>query len=99
MSFTFHPDAEAELNHTIDYYEDIEPGLGYDFATEIYTAIKRAEQFPRSWAQLDSEIRRSLAHRFPYGVLYSEEEHGNIYVIAVMHLHRHPDYWKDRNHH
>jgi hypothetical protein len=27
MSFTFHPDAEAELNHAIDYCEDIELDL------------------------------------------------------------------------
>ncbi len=32
MSFSFHPEAIEELNKAIDYYEDIESGLGYDFA-------------------------------------------------------------------
>ena len=63
---------------------------------EIYAAIKRAEQYPKAWTLLDGEIRRSLANRFPYGVLYSSEKDGDIYIIAVMHLHRHPDYWKKR---
>jgi hypothetical protein len=29
MSYRFHPEAEAELNLSIDDYEAIEPGLGY----------------------------------------------------------------------
>ncbi len=44
---------------------------------------------------IERDIRRSLVKRFPYGILYSEEESG-IYIIAVMHLHRFPDYWKHR---
>lgn len=99
MSFRLHSDAETELNEAIDYYESIEPSLGYDFATEIYAAIKRAEQYPEAWARLDGDVRRSLAHRFPYGVLYSSEESGEIYVLAVMHLHKEPDYWKKRKQH
>lgn len=99
MSFQFHPDAEVELNQAIDYYSSIEVALGYDFATEIYAAIKRAEQTPEAWAILDGEVRRSLAHRFAYGVLYSNEAGGGIYVVAVMHLHRKPDYWKERQQH
>jgi len=39
MSFSFHSEAEEEFNHAIDYYEDIEPGLGYDFALEVHSTI------------------------------------------------------------
>jgi hypothetical protein len=52
MSFSFHPEAEKEFNDAIDYYEDIEPGLGYDFALEVYSAIKRSVDFPKIWAFL-----------------------------------------------
>ncbi len=41
------------------------------------------------------EVRRCQTKRFPFGVLYSEEAKG-IFVLAVMHLHRDPDYWKHR---
>ena len=34
MNFSFHPEAEIEFNKSIDYYEEIESGLGYDFALE-----------------------------------------------------------------
>lgn len=95
MSFLFHPEAEAEFNEFIDYYEEMEPGLGYDFALEVYSTIKRSIEFPKAWPALDGEVRRSLVKRFPYGVLYSEEPHG-IFILAIMNLRRKPGYWKFR---
>ncbi len=65
MSFSFHPEAEEELNDAIDYYEGIEHGLGYDFALEAHSTIKRSVEFPKAWALLEGEIRRSLVKRFP----------------------------------
>ncbi len=95
MSFSFHPDAEEEFNKAIDYYENIEPGLGYEFALEVHSTIQRSIEYPKAWAVLDGEIRRSLVKRFPYGILYTKEQDG-IYIVAVMNLHRKPDYWKAR---
>lgn len=95
MSFRFHPYAEAELSDAIQYYEDVESGLGQDFAVEVYLAIQRAIAYPRAWMVLAGEVRRALVRRFPYGVLYSEERDG-ILIVAVMHLHRAPGYWSER---
>lgn len=95
MNFAFHPEAEAEFNEAIEYYEEIEPGLGYDFALEVYATIQRSVAFPKAWPVIEGRIRRSLAKRFPYGVLYSEEDE-QLYIVAVMHLHRHPKYWQHR---
>jgi plasmid stabilization system protein ParE len=95
MIFSFHPEAEAELNHAIDYYEDIDPGLGHDFAVEVYTTIKRTLAFPQAWGILEGKVRRSFVRRFPYAVLYSIEQEG-IFVLAVMNLHREPGYWRYR---
>jgi hypothetical protein len=95
MSFSFHPEAEQEFNKAIDYYENIEPGLGYDFALEVHSTIKRSVEFPKAWAVLEGDVRRSLVRRFPFGILYSEEKDG-IFIVAVMNLHRKPGYWKKR---
>lgn len=95
MSFSFHPEAEKEFNQAIDYYEDLEPGLGYDFALEVHSAVKLSIAFPKAWPEIEEDIRRSLVRRFPYGILYSEEQDG-IFIVAVMNLHRKPDYWKPR---
>ena len=95
MNFSFHPEAEEKFNKAIDYYEDIESGLGYDFASEVYSAIRLSAEFPKAWMVLEGEVRRCLVRRFPYGILYSEE--GNrIFILAAMNLHRQPTYWKHR---
>jgi hypothetical protein len=95
MNVLFHPDAELELNAAIDYYEAIENGLGYDFSLEIISAIGRVFDFPKAWLIIEGDIRRALVKRFPYGILYAEDQ-CLIYIIAVMHLHRAPEYWKHR---
>jgi plasmid stabilization system protein ParE len=95
MSYVFHPEAEAEFLAAIDYYENCAEGLGHDFAVEVYAAVERISAFPTAWPVLEGEVRRCQTRRFPYGVLYTEQ--GNdIYILAVMHLHRDPEYWKHR---
>jgi hypothetical protein len=37
----------------------------------------------------------SQTRRFPYGIIYSHDK-GVIYILAVMHLHRDPNYWQER---
>lgn len=72
MKVVFHPEAETEFNKAIDFYEEIESGLGYDFALEVYSTIQRIIALPKAWSLFAGEIRRSLVRRFPYGVLYSK---------------------------
>lgn len=96
MSFVFHPDAELELNEAIEWYETREPGLGLDFAAQVYAAVQRAFAFPFAWQEMDGNIRRALVHRFPYGVLYAPES-DPLMIIAVMNLHRQPGYWQGRS--
>ena len=95
MTFSFHPDAEAEFFDAIDYYEACEPGLGQAFSAEVNSAILRILDYPCAWPVLEDDVRRCLTNRFPFGILYSVE--GNdVYVLAVMHLHRKPGHWKSR---
>jgi hypothetical protein len=95
MNVSFHPEAEAEFISAIEYYEDIKPGLGLDFALEVQSAISRASKYPQAWQELDKNIRRTLVKRFPFGILYSEAEN-KLFILAVMNLHREPNYWKIR---
>ncbi len=95
MTFVFHPEAETEFHAAIDYYEECEAGLGLDFSIEVFTAIQNMVDYPAAWPVLDDDVRRCFVHRFPYGVLYSIEP-DRLYILAVMPLHRDPDYWKAR---
>ena len=95
MKYSFHPDAEKELNEAIAYYNECQNGLGLEFAKELYLSIQNILSFPHAWAPLSANTRRCLTNRFPYGVIYqiADEE---VFIIAVMHLNREPNYWKKR---
>ncbi len=95
MNYQFHPEAEEEFLGAIDWYEDHERNLGFDFAREVYATIGRAAQCPAAWPVLEGSVRRCQTKRFPYGVLYCREPDG-ILILAVMHLRRDPGYWKHR---
>nr|MBF0222733.1 type II toxin-antitoxin system RelE/ParE family toxin [Desulfobulbaceae bacterium] len=95
MKHFFHHAAEQEFFEAINYYEEKENSLGYDFAVEVYSTIERIISFPNAWPLIDEDIRRALVRRFPFGILYHEEK-GEIFILAVMNLHRNPGYWKLR---
>jgi len=95
MIFDFHPEAEEEFEEAVAFYEDHAKNLGLDFATEVREAIERALIMPLAWIQIEPGIRRVLVHRFPFPVLYAENGEG-LFILAVMHLRRAPNYWVHR---
>jgi len=95
MKFYFHPDAEAEFDRTVEYYEQFQSGLGLEFAQEVYATITRIIQYPDAWSALSENSRRCLVSRFPYGVIYQIKS-SSLRIIAVAHLNRRPGYWEGR---
>jgi toxin ParE1/3/4 len=95
MKFSFHAEAEIEFFEAIEYYESCRKNLGADFAFEVYSTINKIIVFPEAWMLVDTDIRRCIINRFPFGIIYSIEK-DEIFILAVMHLHRKPDYWKNR---
>jgi plasmid stabilization system protein ParE len=95
MRFYFHEDAEAEFDRAVEYYEDSRPGLGLEFAQEVYAAITRVIQFPDAWSPMSKNTRRCLVSRFPFGIIYQVKS-GYVCIIAVADLRRRPNYWRDR---
>ncbi len=95
MRYEFHPEARLEFRESAAFYESCRPKLGVAFANEIESVLRRIIVSPDRWPILDQDVRRCLARRFPYGILYSIEA-GYILIIAVMHCSRKPGYWRDR---
>ncbi len=56
MNYQFHPEAEEEFLGAIDWYEDHERNLGFDFAREVYATIGRAAQCPDAWPVLEGSV-------------------------------------------
>jgi len=92
-----HPNVYAELEHSRAWYEERAKNLGMEFLVEVNRAIETVREMPALWPVRDEarEIRRYLIHRFPYAVIYRIRDRV-IQIIAIMHLRRNPDYWRDR---
>jgi len=91
MRVIFSPEARLEFEDAERYYDKQVEGLGNRFRAEVKTALSRMKAWPLSCPEERSGIRRLLLSRFPYKLLYSLEN-DHIYVIAVAHQHRQPDY-------
>lgn len=95
MRVIFSPEARREFEEAERYYNRQVPCLGDEFRTEIKAALQRIQSWPLSCPVERGDIRRLTLSRFPYKLLYSVES-DHIYVIAVAHQHRMPEYWIDR---
>ncbi len=97
MKIFFHNEAEKELFEIIDYYENLRTNLGLEFVEQLDLAIEKIRLYPEAWTEVEKGIRRCLINRFPFGILYMFDKKENIvYILAIMHLSRDPDYWKKR---
>ncbi len=95
MKVIFSKYAKLELEDATYFYDLEFEGLGHRFKEEVKKAIKRITEYPKAWSIERGDSRKCLLHKFPYKLLYSIEE-DHIFIIAVAHQHRKPDYWIDR---
>ena len=95
MKIRFLLPARQELNEVVHYFNSQQVRLGDEFRDEAWETLKRIKDFPLAWHPLSSSIRRCQMRRFPYGIIY-EPSNLEILVIAVAHMHREPEYWRER---
>ena len=84
----FHPEAWAEFDAALEYYELVRPGLGAAFLAEVKAATE--------YAPVSDALRHTFIRRFPYYVLYATEA-TRIFILAVAHFRRRPSYWRSRS--
>ncbi|MCP5049638.1 MAG: type II toxin-antitoxin system RelE/ParE family toxin [bacterium] len=95
ISILFHPEAEAELDHSICFYEERETGLGLDFQREVRRGISQIYNAPGRWPLHKYGTRKFLLNRFPFYIFYLEHS-DYIWIVAVAHCSRKPNYWGKR---
>jgi len=78
------------------YYANCQPGLELRFMSAVEHVIQQIVEAPERWQIIEDDIRRCLTRVFPYAVLYSIEK-DYVLILAVMHCHREPGYWRNRS--
>lgn len=88
-------EAEQEMLAAAEYYDEQQNGLGADFLDEVDVATDAIGRAPQRYGFYGRPIRSIALERFPYRLLFAVET-DRVVVVAVMHLHRRPGYWKHR---
>jgi toxin ParE1/3/4 len=92
-----HSEATGELDNAIQYYEKQKIGLGLDLLSEIEQVLEKIKINPNLGTDHTiEEVSRYVIRRFPYIIFYVEFE-AFIWLVAIAHGKRKPDYWKKRN--
>ncbi len=86
-------EAELDIFEAALRYERERPDLGFRFEAQVNAVFTRLLDNPFLFAEIEEGARRALVRDFPYGVFFTMED-DLIAVLAVLHLHRHPDTWK-----
>ncbi|MDP3070217.1 MAG: hypothetical protein Q8N18_08010 [Opitutaceae bacterium] len=94
-AFGLHPEASEEFNEALRHYADISQTLSGRFYDEIERLIAEARARPKAFRQIRPPVRRHFTREFPYSILFVERP-DDIWILAVMPLHREPNYWLHR---
>ncbi len=95
MQVEFIEPASIELDDAIEYYNLQSNGLGNKFLAEVTETIELINSFPLLWSQNSAHTRKAVLRKFPYNLIYSIYQN-KIFIIAVAHQHRNPEYWIER---
>jgi plasmid stabilization system protein ParE len=86
-------EAELELFEAALRYERERAGLGVRFEAQTAAVFARLVERPLQFPAVEGDARRALVRDFPYAVFFTFTD-SVVTVLAVLHLHRHPETWK-----
>jgi len=96
MFVEFHPDAGTEFVEQVLFYETQEPELGQRFIEAIDAALALLLLQPQLGRPLDGGVRKFVLQELPFSVVYRIKPGRQIWIAAVAHNRRRPDYWRAR---
>lgn len=91
----YHHDAIADVKSAVAWYQKRSRKAALDFIEELNRATQTICEAPERWPSGKNDTRRFLLWRFPFAIIYSEEE-STITIWAVAHGSRRPEYWTQR---
>ncbi len=91
----YHDGAAADVKTALAWYQKRSGKAAVDFIEELGQAVETIRQAPDRWPAGKNNTRRFLLWRFPFSIIYSEQE-SVVIIWAVAHGNRRPEYWAHR---
>jgi len=88
-------EAEQEFTESVAYYEAQEPGLGLRLRDEVAAVLAWIVHHPEVPRLRAKGYRRVNLRTFPHSAAYVIRQ-DTIWVVAIAHGHRRPEFWLDR---
>ena len=97
MSYWIHPDAETELGDAAVYYAaHASRMIAEAFLAEFEHVRDLLVENQKRGPHGEAGLRVFHFERFPYTVVYEENEINGPQIFAIAHQSREPGYWSDR---
>ena len=90
-----HPEADKELAEALGYLAERTLWHANRFADTYHAALRRLHKQPECRHFVWRDFRRFNISPYPYGIIYRLRNE-EVFIVALMHEKRHPDYWKSR---
>ena len=99
MIIEFFEAALLDLKSSKKYYSEIDFNLGDHFLNDIKGALNDIKKHPNAFSQHHKFAHLRLKHckRFPFTIIFHPDlKTKTVYIVAVAHQKRTPNYWTDR---
>ena len=97
MTWSIHPQAEAELGDAAEYYATrANRAIALAFLAGFERVLGLLIENPQRGPHCDDGLRVSHFDRFPFTVIYAADDMHGPQNHAVAHQRREPGYWGDR---
>jgi len=90
MPVRFSIEASADIDETINWYNNKRAGLGDEFLGQLNVSLDNIEAGPQTFPVVRNRVRRAVLRRFPYCVFFVVRER-DIVLFAVLHGKRNPE--------
>ena len=91
------PTAKLDITDSIDWYNNVQPGLGIKFYKQVQTLFKSLSKNPTAFPIRYKDCHTALIKKFPYMVHYSiDTEKEMVIVSSILHMSRDPKIWDER---
>lgn len=89
--------AMADIREARFWYNNQQKGLGLKLQADMKTTLLKIARNPTSFAMRYLDLRLANFVVFPYAVhFYIDENNSTVFITAVVHTSRHPDFNKKR---
>jgi toxin ParE1/3/4 len=99
VTIRYYTKALEEFLNCIDYYNEISPELASYFDQDLITALDQIKKQPLSAPEHKDhkELHVKKCRKFPFSIIYHIEfDLQTIFIVAIAHHKRRPDYWVKR---